>query len=451
MKKLNTSKDADPNYLATVIKLPEIKDHPNADKLNLVEVFGNTIVIAKNTYTEGELVVYFPVESCLSLKFLSWANLIDDPLLNSDAKTRGFFKKNGRVRAVSLRSIPSQGFLFKVSELAKYYNVKDDIFQIGKDFDSVGDDILVKKYVREEHTPNNKKKRKNSLFWNLVYYLPKPVKTKLYDLARKDTFSSIILPNQFHFHYKTEQLGKNLFLLNPEDDIAITAKFHGTSAIYSNILCKPQLNMLQKTLRLLGKKYPEQEYRFIYSSRSIIKNRKDGKYTEDVWGKWASKLEGKIPEGYTVYGEIVGYASPMKHVQKGYDYGAELGESDFYVYRVTKVDADGKLYELDWNEIFEFCNTHDLDNVPVYYQGFAENLFDIKVDDEWRQNFLSVLKEKYLDKTCEFCNTGVINEGIVIKVNNKPSRPVYKFKSPKFLEQETNQRDAGEANMEEES
>lgn len=136
MSLLKITEGADPNYLLTVVKIPKIKDHPNADRLSIVEIFGNTIIIGKGSYEEGENVVYFPVESAISTKFLSWANLLTKPELNADGQTKGFFESKGRVRAVSLRGIPSQGFLFKTSKLAEYFNVSDT-FKVGDTFDTV--------------------------------------------------------------------------------------------------------------------------------------------------------------------------------------------------------------------------------------------------------------------------------------------------------------------------
>ena len=39
-------------------------------------------------------------------------------------------------------------FLFKVSELVKYYEIDENTFNLGDTFDTVGDDILVKKYAK---------------------------------------------------------------------------------------------------------------------------------------------------------------------------------------------------------------------------------------------------------------------------------------------------------------
>ena len=157
MSLLKISEGADPNYLATVVKVPKIQEHPNANKLEIVEIFGNTIVVGKDSYTEGETVVYFPVESALCPKFLSWANLFDKPELNADQLTKGYFQSKGRVRAVALRGIPSQGFLFKVNLLAEYLEVDSTQFKVGETFDTVGNVQLSTKYVK-----GTEKLRKNN-------------------------------------------------------------------------------------------------------------------------------------------------------------------------------------------------------------------------------------------------------------------------------------------------
>jgi len=256
---------------------------------------------------------------------------------------------------------------------------------------------------------------------------------------------------EFKFHYKTEHLGKNIFILNPDDFITVSSKLHGTSAIYSNVLCKRPFNPFRTIANKFGANIPEVEYKFVYSSRSVLKNRRDGKFTDDVWGTIASELRDDIPEGYNVYGEIVGY-SGGKTIQKGYDYGVPVGECEFRVYRITYNLSDGKARELEWYEIEEFCIEHGLKTVPVYYNGLAKYLFmDIPVDDNWRDNFLSKLKETYLDKTCELCTTGVVNEGIVLRIESGEHKTALKFKSPTFVLKESAARDNNEEDMEENS
>jgi hypothetical protein len=456
--KLIKSNDHDPNYLAEIITIPAISPHPNADRLELTEVFGNTVVLGKGLYKEGEKVIYFPVESCLSAEFLSWANLFDKPELNADGETKGFFSNKGcRVKAVKLREIPSQGFLFKVSKLAEYYKTSESDFKVGTSFDTVGDNLLVKKYVRPTSNSHENIKKSKVPNWinKTVGYLPRPVRRivfipiqKYYGVDKCNGIKSLIVDGQFKFHYKTEHMGKNAWLLKPDDVISVTEKLHGTSAIFANILCKKPQNFIQ---RIFGADSKETAYKLVYSSRSVLKNRKDGKFTDDVWGKHAEEIDGKIPAGYAIFGEIIGWVSSGKQVQKNYDYGVTRGESELVVYRVTETNEQGEARELSWDEIESFCKSCNLNTVPVHYSGRAGDLFNIPEDEQWAENFLIELKKKHLDKKCELCTTGVINEGVVVKINNSKLKPAFKFKSPLFVVKESASRDSGEADMEEES
>ena len=461
--KLKISETADPNYLGSVVTIPEIKDHPNAERLSFVEIFGNSIIIGKGLYNTGDLVCYFPVECCIDPKFLSWANLFDNPDLNADGKTKSYFKKDFRVKAISLRSMPSQGFLFKVSEMAKYYNTPESDFKLGESFDTVGDDRLITKYIRPDSKcrgDSNVKKSKIPEWVNtIVGYLPKPIRRVVYRPIKwlymgsvDDGIKSQIVDGQWRQHYHTENLGKNIFVLSPDDDITISSKFHGTNFCAGNVLCKRKLTLFEKLIKRHIINVAEVEYKFIYSSRNIIKSRRDGKYTEDVYGIIASEIENKIPPGFEIFGEIVGWSSNNRNVQKNYDYGVTRGECELRVFRVIRVDESGNIIELSWDEIETFCKDNDLKTVHVYYKGKAEDLFhDIKVDEDFGAAFLTRLHKKYLDKNCEFCTSDIVNEGVVVKINSKDSKPVFKFKSPAFVLGESKSRDNNEENIDEDN
>ena len=172
-------------------------------------------------------------------------------------------------------------------------------------------------------------------------------------------------------------------------------------------------------------------------------------YTEDVWGNHAEELSKEITyqnsQGLTFFGEIVGWASAGKMVQKNYDYSVEKGKSEFWVYRATHTSKDGTIRELSWNDLELACRLRNLKMVPVYYQGLAKDVFpDLVVDDNWSENFLLKLKDKYLDKTCELCITNVIREGIVIRNESSSRKTALKYKSPLFNLAESKARDAGE-------
>lgn len=450
---LNKLKNWDINYLATVVEIGKLKPHPNADRLEIFEIYGGNVVVGKGQYKSGDLVVYFPIETKLSGEFLHWANLFDTPELNADTNIKGLFGGQQRVKPVKLRQIPSEGFVFPVSELAKFFNVSAKVFKVGKSFDAVGDKVLLEKWV-----PNVKSARSNVRQGNLpkwVQILPRPIRKlvahHLYN--KKDSgISSLIVDGQFKYHYSTPQLGRTMFLINPDDEITISHKWHGTSAIYSRVLCHKRKTLWRKLLP--SRNEIIKEYRNIYSSRSIIKNRENGEYTADVWGKWAREVfdNNKVEDGMTIFCELIGYVSHSKMIQKSYDYGFPVNENGMVVYRMTNTDSDGNVRELSFAEIQEYCRKHDLKTVPVLYQGIAMELFpEILVDNDWKINFLHKLSETYLEKDCQYCNNKVPSEGIVLRVESNNNKPALKLKSFRFTLKESESRDKGESDIEAEA
>ena len=52
-------------YKAYITALTNVRPHPNADRLLLADVFGNTVCVSTD-YTEGQVGIYFPLTvSCL--------------------------------------------------------------------------------------------------------------------------------------------------------------------------------------------------------------------------------------------------------------------------------------------------------------------------------------------------------------------------------------------------
>lgn len=430
--KLTITETADPNYLASVVVLKNIRPHSNADRLAIADVFGNQVIIGKDT-PEGQPHVYFPVESTISAEYLSWANMFDDPALNADEKTKGYFSTKRRVKAVRLRGEPSNGIVIPVSKIAEFFDVSESDFNVGDTFDSVDGKLLVGKYVANVQGNGGTKE-------------PKEKRTKELGIAK------LLVPNQFRLHSKTTQLGMAVHTVRPSDIISISNKLHGTSAVFSNVLCNTVPTWREKIAKWLGAKIVEQEYRFVYSSRSVIKNRRDGEYTNDVWGQWAEELESIIPNGFTIYGEIVGFTKNGNAIQKGYPYGQPPLSNQLYVYRVTYTDTKGQVLEFDWQQVGDFCVQYGLERVPTYYHGLAKDLFDIDPEDlNWNDQFLAQLKETYLEKDCELCNNGSVREGICLRRENTPHKNAWKLKSFSFLQKESADRDKGETNIEEES
>jgi len=53
------------DWLVNLIKIEKVEHHPNADALDLIEVYGQTVVSKKGTYKPGDLAIFLPPDSIL--------------------------------------------------------------------------------------------------------------------------------------------------------------------------------------------------------------------------------------------------------------------------------------------------------------------------------------------------------------------------------------------------
>ena len=102
-----------------------------------------------------------------------------------------------------------------------------------------------------------------------------------------------------------------------------------------------------KYVPLKWQSYTE-EYGNVYSSRTVIKNQfinqdvTGGYYKTDVWAEYNELLKDIIPQGMSVYGEIVGYITGAQTmIQKKFDYGCEEGTNKLMIYRINTENEDG--------------------------------------------------------------------------------------------------------------
>jgi len=441
---LKISENSNPNYLAKVIRIDNLRKHSNADKLQITTIDFQNVITGLDC-KEGDIYVYFPLECAINKEFLSWSNSFQDKELNEDKTQAGFFNKHGRVRAVKLRGEPSQGYIIPVGVLDTWLapNKIENICwkdHLNEEFDSYENIIICKKYIpngRTQGSGNNKSQGKSPRISRLV-------------------------DGQFLLHGDTENLRKNIHKLELSDIIGIHYKKHGTSFVVGNVLTKKKLSWKDKVAKFFGIKVVEKDYDIIYSSRNVVKNQYEtanvGHYYDvDIWGIVKEELKGKIPKGYTLYGEILGYLPSGKMIQKDYDYGCKEGEHKTYIYKISFTNEDGIVSYLTDNQIKDFCNKYDLlYKDTFYYYGTTENLLlsldpDNEIHDtDWRVDLIKLLEEAYNNKDCYMCTNKVPEEGIVLRIERLDRYEAYKLKSARFLEHETKVLDSEEANIEDE-
>lgn len=437
----NISDKANQNYLAKIVKLTNIRKHPGADRLQITTIDGNDVITGTDAKI-GDAVVYFPLECAINKEYLSWSNSFEDKTLNADQTKKGFFNTKCRVRAVKLRGAPSMGYMVPVAGFFEWLSTvegKTITFTDSLDnteFSHYGERQLCKKYHNVQVALDKKKERKEE---------------------RKKTAKkqSKLVDNQFRLHCDTPQLGRNLFKFGPEDVIAITHKLHGTSGVFSNILCHKKLTWYQKLLKKLGADVNDQHYDFVYSSRKVIKNQyyndekvNPGYYGEDAWGVVAKEYEPFLQQGMTIYSEIVGFLQSGRAIQKDYDYGCAEGQHEKYVYRITTTTPNGQVIEWPTLQVQEWCKSKGLKAVPLYYYGKAKDLFpELDTATHWNDNFFEKLKETYLEKKDPLCKNDVPDEGVCIRREGLEI-DTYKLKSFAFLQRESLELDEGTADIE---
>lgn len=123
--------------LSRIVRLKNIRSHPNADALDLVQVQGWQCVIRKGEFEEGDLAIYIEIDTWVPhdiAPFLSKGN---------DAKVyEGIFGQ--RVRTIRLRGELSQGLILPLSVL--------DFTQVGTPLFE-GQDVTDILGIRKWHAP----------------------------------------------------------------------------------------------------------------------------------------------------------------------------------------------------------------------------------------------------------------------------------------------------------
>ena len=425
---IKISKNANVNYLAKIVELKNLRKHENADRLQIATIDFQDVITgleAKN----GDIYCYFPIECQINKKFLSFTNSFRHKELNKNKEKIGFFEDNGRVRVMKLRGEKSMGYIIPIEELEKFTGKKLKKY-IGHEFDTIGDILMVNKYIIKVRQSGQGIKQGK-----------KPMISRLVD-------------KQVRLHIATENLRKNTHKINPNDDISITYKTHGTSWWVANLLVKRKLNLLEKFLKLIKIKIKDTEYDYIYGSRKIVKNEYETKnkmdfYGDDLWKDIKNELKEFIPKGYTFYGECLGYTKNGKAIQGEYDYNCEIGSKRLQIYRITFTNKDGVVLDLSSKQIKEYCDRYELEYVYIYYQGKAKNLYkDLNLENHWQEEFVKRLEKDYNDKDCFMCINKVPEEGIVLRKETLFGFEAYKLKSFKFMEMETKLLDEGQEDIE---
>lgn len=463
-------------YSAYVTTIKNLRKHPNADRLQLGECFGNTVCVSME-YTDDQIGVYFPTDGQLSVEFADTNNLLRKK--DADGNNIGGYmdpdKRN--VTSIKLRGEKSDGLFLPLVCLEPFGDISS--LKVGDVITTFNGHEICTKYIprrntRSGHATNGNHTRKKK----------------------------VPIAPLFTEHADTEQLAYNLGAFQAGDQIEITLKMHGTSQrtgylpVFKGYRCtnriyQAALNavmsgknvgaMTQKLADLgLASATPIYDWGYVSGTRrTVLENFDGGYYGSNEFREQHSKFfEGKLHKGEEIYYEVVGFThtgTPImatadnkklndKEFVKQYgktttfSYGCnpdgkegigiterKVPQSDFYVYRMTMTNEDGDIVEYTPDFMRYRCEQMGCKCVPVMWKGYIpedeylEECYDCYGEyGTWRScrkgtpgEWIKNIAEQYYDGPDPIGKTHV-REGVVVRIVNKPKFCAYKHKNFAF-------------------
>lgn len=452
-------------YNAYVTTIKNLRKHPNADRLQLGECFGNTVCVSME-YADNQIGVYFPTDGQLSIEFADANNLLRKK--DADGKNIGGYmdpdKRN--VTSIRLRGEKSDGLFLPLSCLNTFGDTS--VLKVGDTINVFNGHEICTKYIprrnpRAAHVTSGNRTRKKKV-----------------DVAPL-----------FNEHADTEQLAYNLSAFKPGDLIEMTLKMHGTSQrtgylpVFKGYKCTNRIYqyaveayLSDKKIGKFTKKLAEQGivsatpiYDWGYVSgtrRTVLENFDGGYYGSNEFREQHSKFfEGKLWKGEEIFYEVVGFttsgtpimssADNKKLNDKGFikqygktttfSYGCDPNgdngnpQSDFYVYRMTMTNEDGQVVEYTPDFMRYRCEQMGCKYVPVMWKGYIpEETTEIPCGTGNPIKFANYLSpgeyikdiaEQYYDGTDPVGKTHV-REGVVVRIINRHKFTAYKHKNFSF-------------------
>lgn len=425
-------------YRAYITKVKNIRPAENADRLNLVDVFGTTTVVDK-TVNINDLYIYFPVEGQISQEF-GEANDLFRRKDENGKQCGGFIDPNKRnITAIRLRGNKSDGLILPLTALEKFGDISK--LKEGDTVETFNGHTIAVKYI-----PIKKNKGNTSQ-------------------GNKTRKKVIPIAPLFKEHADTEQFEYNINDFNYGDLIDITLKLHGTSGrtAYLPVLKGYKKTFWDKLLRREGT--PIYNWDIVSGTRRVVLDTFDGGFygSNAFREKYNDFFKGKLFKGEEIFYEIVGFTdegTPImgegktsklgKEFEQRYgktmvfSYGCspigdtdkeegfiEAPKNDIYVYRMTMTNEDGDVVEYTPDYMRYRCEQMGVKTVPVLEQFYLRYGDPAEPKNKVMQAKLKSIVESWYEGP-DLIDPRHIREGVVVRIVNRPKFTAYKAKGFDF-------------------
>jgi tRNA-binding EMAP/Myf-like protein len=307
--------DMSDTHVARVIRIGEIRPHPNADKLELTTIGegeGYQMVIGKGQFKTGDLAVFIQPESIVPqtepFRFI-WQDHV-----GTDGKVP---ERRRLINPKRLRGEWSEGLLMPAVELPELRIKEGEDVVIGKDVaEIIGVTHYVPEFDREPTAANTlaAPKRRYPRTWRGWFYWSL---MKLgFRRARKNYAIEVAFNYPIYDLNALKNAGRHGF--HPGENIQVTEKIHGSNARY---------------VYVDGVQYCGSHEQWKADGPNVWWN----VYRQFLEiGDWCHQNPGKV-----LYGEV----GPT---QKGFRYGTDKDKTFFFAFDVYCPDAELKIDRSIW-------------------------------------------------------------------------------------------------------
>ncbi len=306
-------------YKVPLTTIREVFPHPNAEKLEYVKCYDYNVIVQKDKYKVGDVVIYVPIDSLLP-------QYLENILFPPDAKIK---LHNHRIKQIKIRGHYSQGMVIDPKDI-----LLPDRFELEEDLSTF---LHITKY--EPPTPHYQE--------GLVRKRDKPLENPyLHKYGGLDNFKWY--PDLFE----------------EGELVSVTEKIHGSNIRFGDVPFVA--NTFWKKVQKFFGLNPTHEW--CYGSNNVqLQARKGykGFYGTDVYGKVLEKYDArnKVKNGQVYYGEIYGDG-----IQKNYSYGCKNGEHKLIVFDL-KLQTEESSKFVDPKTFRETALAAGFEVTPELYNG----------------------------------------------------------------------------------
>lgn len=373
------------HHQVNVIRVSEIKVHPNADKLEIIPIDGYQVVVGKGQFKVGDLAYYVPPDSVVP----------DRPeysfIWGGAEFPNGVPASKRRITARRLRGEYSEGLLMPLEEpFPDIARINGENCPIKEGWD-IADALHITHYNAPEPGSAGEPKRRRVFprSWRGFLWLIRDEYQEFARHARGALYAEDSEGNPGVPDYSIQALKKFPNTLVEGENVFVTEKIHGSNARYS---------FRKNNFGFGGKMYVGSHYTWRTGSSCNFRRA----LLDNLWiEKWC-----RNHPGYTLYGELV-------PTQNDYKYGCEGRQQAFFVFDVLTPDGE-------WLPLTDHLFTQCVDIVPVLYLG------------PYKAEHIKTLADgKSMVPLADH-----IREGVVVQSIDREHRVKLKIVSNAFLEKE---------------